>query len=134
MGLIPRILAPKTPEGGYISLVHTIQTVAGTTSLSLFGQGPSASRKGRAPDNLRVTTAWVVMTGAGAGGDTVQLTNQSGNAITEALDVSAFIDGRQAHFQNVNDAYTDITKWSGDIFVVTASDALCRVYVEFQKL
>jgi hypothetical protein len=115
-------------------MIFSIATEAGVNSKSLFGQGASASITGRAPENLRVINWWVVMTGAGAGGDTVQLTNQAGASISSAVDVSGAGDNDIVSGGEVYDAASDITKYSGDILVVTASDALCRVYVMCQKL
>jgi hypothetical protein len=133
-GIGPGDLSPASVEGGFAPMIFTIATEASVTSKTLFGQGATASVTGHAPDNLRVINWWVVMTGAGGGGDTVQLTDGSGNAISSAVDVSAAGDNDIVSGGEVYDAYSDIPKYSGDIRVVTASDALCRVYVMCQKL
>jgi hypothetical protein len=127
-------VASASVAGGFVPVVYTIATSASVNSKSLFGQGASATYDGQAPMNLRVIDWWVVMTGAGAVGDTVQLTDQAGNAISSAVDVSAAGDNDIVSGGEVADAYADITKWTGDILVVTASDALCRVYVMCQPL
>lgn len=133
-GIGPQDASPATVEGGFSPFIYTIDTEASVNSKSLFAQGASATYKGRAPHHLRVIDWWVVMLGAGAALDTVQLTDASSNAISSAVDLSSAGDTDIVSGGEIDNAYSDIVKYSGDILVVTASDALCRVYVMCQKL
>lgn len=97
-------------------------TVAGTTTYDLWPDGcPYAY--------VRVLGMSGVMTGAGGAGDTVQLQDGSGNAITEAVPVNALSDKDKWDASVIDDAYHTIKKGE-KLKIVTASDALSEVYVE----
>lgn len=106
-------------------LLYAKQTVAGTTTYTLFNHANQNF-------NFRVVNAWVVMTGAGGAGDTVKLTDGT-NDITNTMSVAAAADKDVLSFSTLDDAYHTIGK--GDkLQVVTASDALCLVYVEVVRV
>ena len=77
--------------------------------------------------DCRIIDIWGVMTGAGASGDTVKVTNGT-NDITTAQDVSAKGDKALFKFIDIDDAYRDLTA-NTLIHAVNASGALCDVYV-----
>lgn len=58
-------------------------------------------------DKIRVISAFAQLKGAGTAGATLQLLNGS-NAITEAVDVSAFGDKAVVQITTYDDAYVDI--------------------------
>jgi hypothetical protein len=107
-------------------LLPVVQTEAGDNDKNVWkAQG--------APFKFRVFRAYGVMTGVGQVGDTVQLKDGDGNAITEAVDLSALSDKDAFDFSSFDDAYWDIDK-GGNIEVETASDALCKVFIEVYKV
>ena len=102
------------------SFVIAQPTVAGTATYRVFDNN--------APKQFRVIYAWGVMTGAGAAADTVVI-NDGATAITNTADVSTLSDQDVFDFTQINDAEHTILK-NGSLRVVTASDALCIVYIE----
>lgn len=84
----------------------------------------------------RVIRAWGIMIGAGAAGDTVKVQKVSGGSatdITDAVDVSAKVDKAFFNFGTIDDAQFETTE-GDNIRVLTASDALCEIWVECIKL
>ena len=79
------------------------------------------------PRRLEVIYATGTMTGAGAAADTVVINNGS-NAITDTLDVSSLADTDVFDFTKISDTYYRVNK-GGSLSVVTASAALCVVYI-----
>ena len=132
-GVRPDDLSPRDAAGGFVPMVYTYDVTSGMTSESLFGRGASADVLGNAPHNLRVIRAWFIMGAAGAGTDAIQLTDKSANAITDDLALSGLGDNDLAHFAEVVDAYSDVTKWSGDIYIVLTDGVTGRLYVECEK-
>lgn len=113
-------LAKLSDPGGTVPFVFSQTTAAGTSTYSL-----QVGHRHRLGD-MRVIKAWGIMTGAGAAADTVKLTDGT-NDITNTVDVSALAD--KAYFDfNIDDAYYKLQK-DDTLKVVTASDALCEVYV-----
>lgn len=80
-------------------------------------------------DCVRVLGMTGIMTGAGGGGDTIQLQDGSSNAITEAVSVAALSDKDKWDASVVDDAYYTIYK-GDNLKVVTTSAALSLVWVE----
>lgn len=120
-GIAAKQLGVHTSTYGAVPY-HAIQaTVAGTSSYTVFAPG--------VPQQGRVTRFTGVMTGNGAAGDTVQLQDQDGNAITEAIDVSALSTNDHFASATLVETYRKLKK--GDsLLVVTASGALCEVCIE----
>jgi hypothetical protein len=80
----------------------------------------------------RLLDAWGVMTGAGAGGDTVQLKRNT-TAISNAVDVSSKSDKDFFNFGTLDDAQMDFN--NGDVLLLdTASDANALVTALFAEL
>ena len=126
-GIDPYQLGDHVERYGGISFKVEVQTEAGTTEYQVF--------KGGSPYNgrLRVLGMSGIMTGAGAAADTVQLKDKDDNVITEAVDVSALSDKDKWDASQVDDAYYNLD--AGDnLQIITASDALCRVYVELMRV
>lgn len=123
-GLSPQHMAAMADHWGGVMGVVAVQTVAATSSYSLFSGG--------APFALRVTRVRGIMTGAGAAADTVVVKDESDNAISNTIDVSALSDKDTFEESSIDDAYWDIDKGE-DLKVVTASGALAYVMVEFHR-
>jgi len=80
-----------------------------------------------APAKFRVLDMFGYMTGAGATSDTVKLTDGSSDIVT-AVDVSAYSDKDIIRAAAIDDAKNEIAA-GGSLHVVTASGALCKVFV-----
>lgn len=126
MGVRATTLHRKSAEWGVTSeatmgipWVVEVQTTASDTSKSVWD--------GSCPRNCRILDAWGIMTGAGAALDTVKLTDGT-NDISDTVDLSSAGDTDRFTVGELDDAYTDISE-GGSLKVVTASDALCRVYI-----
>lgn len=102
-----------------IPFVLVQPTVAGTATYRIYDNN--------APKRFRVIYATGVMTGAGAAADTVVL-NDGTNSITDTVDLSTLGDTAVFDFADINDLYHQVSK-GGSLRVVTASDALCIVYI-----
>jgi len=75
--------------------------------------------------------AWVIMSGAGAAADTVKIQKvraASATDVTAALDVSAFADNQMGRFVSIDDAQHEFQE-GDNVRILTASDALCRVWI-----
>lgn len=123
-GLSPQHMAAMATHWGGIMGVAAVQTAAGTSVYELFSGG--------APFALRVTRVRGIMTGNGAAGDTVLVRDEADNAICNTIDVSALSDKDTFEESSIDDLYWDIDKGE-DLTVVTASDALAYVMVEFHR-
>jgi hypothetical protein len=117
--LTARVIANIADLGIGIPFAIQAQTAAGATEKVVFNAN--------APFKVRVLQAFGTMTGAGAAGDTVKLTDGT-NDVTNAVDVSAKGDKATFQFGEVDDARHDIAA-NGTLKVVTASDALCLVTI-----
>ena len=127
-GIKPRNLSPAVNEriGGTLSTVNIgipfvieVPCVAATDTYKVYDAD--------CPDKLRVIDAWGVMTGAGAGGDTVKITDGT-NDITDTVDLSAVGDTDRFAIGEIDDAYHDILP-GGSMSVVTASAATVTLYI-----
>ena len=100
--------------------------VAATSSYELFPDGSPYTQ-------VRVLGMRGIMSGAGAAADMVQLQDKDGNAITEAVDVSALSANDKWDASVISRTYYDILK--GDkLKIVTASGALSEVWVELMHI
>lgn len=79
------------------------------------------------PKRLRVIYVHGTMTGAGAAGDTVVVRNNT-TAITNTASVAALSDQDVFDMTTINDAQYQVNK-GGSLNVVTASAALCELYI-----
>lgn len=80
-----------------------------------------------APAKFRVLDMFGYMTGAGASSDTVKLTDGSDDIVT-AVDVSSASDKDVIRAAVIDDAKNEISA-GGSLHVVTASGALCKVFI-----
>jgi hypothetical protein len=126
-GIYPKQLGPIGTQYGGVPFVMYQMTVAGTATYNI-------------PDNhglVGITPALVigfggVMTGVGGAGDTVQLQDQSGNAISEAIDVSALTTGDTFSCATLTVANAALNKDEG-IRVVTASGATALCFIQLVR-
>jgi len=109
-------------EMGLVPFVIGTTTSAGTSSYSMHD--------GHAPFTYVVTGLLGYMRAAGGAGDTVQLTDLAGNAITEAINLAALADNAFFQAQTINDANWVIENYADDLLVVTASGAVCVVIID----
>lgn len=109
--------AANAPHGALVQVFSAVSE-AGTSSYTLCS---------KTYHKMRVISVWGYMTGAGDSSDTVQITT-GGNAITDAVDVSAKGDKDYFTVGEIDDTYNEIAKGE-DISMTTASDALCRMFV-----
>lgn len=98
--------------------VTSVQTAASVTSQIFFNGSP-------VPFRIRILDIRGVMTGAGAGGDTVKVTDGT-NDLTDTADLSALADTDTFDMSQLDDAYWIVDK-GDNLTCVTASDALCYV-------
>ena len=80
------------------------------------------------PAKCRVLDAWIVMTQAGTGSDTAQITDGT-NAITAALDVSSASDKDIMSLANIDDAHRDLVPGTDTLTSVLAGGAKCDIFV-----
>ncbi len=80
-----------------------------------------------APAKFRVLDMWGYMTGAGAASDTVKLTDGSSDIVT-AIAVNAASDKDVIRAAEIDHAKNEISA-GGSLHVVTASGALCKVFI-----
>lgn len=102
-----------------VSFVIRCPTDTTNSTYTIFRSG--------APKRFEVIYATGTMTGAGAAADTVVIQN-NGTAITDTVDLSTLGDTAVFDFADINDAQYRINK-GGTLQVVTASAALCIVYI-----
>jgi len=114
------IASGATSGSGFLGFAFA-QTVSGTTTYAPMSD----------TFNIRIIDAHVVMRVAGASSDTVKLTDSSSD-ITDTLDLSAESDTDIVRFTQIDDAYHTLA--ANSLRVVTASDALCDVYITFARV
>lgn len=130
MGIRPNSLGPETNVAvngssfrDGVPFIMNVQTATGTTTYSWKND------KGR---SLAVVWLTGYMTGAGGGGDTVVVNRVRGAttaAITDTIDVSGKADKAGFECGSIDDATNTIA--DGDTLqVVTASNALCRLWID----
>lgn len=126
-GITPDSLARHGNEHGAVPFLLEVKTVADATVF--YPKGFAAGSGSH--QSFRIAAAFGVMTGAGDVGDTVKLVRvASGSAvdITDTLSVAALGDKATFVFTSFDDGQNLILE--GDLLrVVTASDALCNVYI-----
>ena len=83
------------------------------------------------PAKCQVIDAWLVMTLAGTGTHTAQLTDgeTSPNAITAALDISAVADKAIASLANLDDGHWDLIPGTDVLTSVLANGAKADIFV-----
>jgi hypothetical protein len=118
-------VTPYEPNLGGHNLVLGKTCTASVSSYSLH--------TGNAPFQYRVVGLRGVMTGAGGAGNTVQLTDKAGNAITEAINVAGLAANAVFTAQTIDATYATIEKWVDDLLVVTTGGATCIVLVDIVK-
>lgn len=124
-GIIPRNVGGITTSLGAVPFLFQKQTVAGTSTYQIFPGG--------APFSCQVVGFFGTMSGAGGAGDTIQLQDKSGNAITDAIDVSALTTKDVFDCATLDSTYWTITK-GDNLKIVTASDALAYMLVKLVKV
>ena len=102
-----------------IPFVIEVQTEASKTTYRVWDKS--------CPKACRILDVWGIMTGAGAALDTIKVTDGTSD-ITNTVDLSAQSDTARFGVGTVDDGYADIAE-GGSLQVVTASDALVRLYI-----
>jgi hypothetical protein len=106
-------------QAGIVPFILSYFTTAGTASYSMFN--------GHAPFQFVVVGVQGVMTGAGGAGDTVVLNDISGNHITEVMNLAGLADNATFVAATIDNAYSMVNSWTGDLVVATASGATCML-------
>lgn len=123
VGINTRQLGPHSAYFGAPVFVLEQATVAATATYKVFDKN--------APSRFRIINVWGIMTGEGGVSDTVKITDGTNN-ITNDANVSALADTDVFDFAKIDDLYYQINK-GGSLYVVTASGALCNVYIMCMK-
>jgi hypothetical protein len=118
-------VAPYEPNlGGHILVLgKSCSTAASSYSL----------HTGNAPFQYVVIGMRGIMLSNGQAGDTVQLTDKAGNAITEAVNVAALAANAVFNATTIDATFATIEKWDDDLIIVTASGTTCIVLVDIVK-
>lgn len=111
---------PQNGASAARPLVLHLKMGSGDSSVKIFDS---------VPFDMRVIDFWAVMHGAGASGDTVNLTDGSNSIIGGAIDVSSAGDTDVLRAVEMDNAYWDLDK-GDDLVVATASGALVDCYVK----
>lgn len=130
-GISPFDLAPEAtsdvslpPQWGVVQFVVNVITDTTGTSFKVFPSG--------APFACRVVGLQGIMQGAGAGGMTLVLNDNAGNAITDSISLAALPDRAVFDAAAINDARWLVNK--GDVLaVVTATSPLTYTSVILQR-
>lgn len=107
--------------------VWMCQTVAGTTTYNMFDVNGCPHNK------IEVINAWMILTAAPGAGDTVvvnKLASGVASAITDTKAINALADTDLVAFSDIVDSTNTIIKGQ-NLQIVTASDALARVFVGY---
>jgi hypothetical protein len=125
---VPVFGGTSNSGGQAVINVWGYQTVAGTANYNMF------DTHGSPHNNLFILNAYLNLNGAPGVGDTVVLNHISTagavNAITDTIDLTAFVDHDQVDFTSFDNTYSLITKGE-NLRITTASGALAIVFVEF---
>lgn len=129
-GISPRALGPETDdrvEGESfrhgIPHAFNVQTAAGTSAYNWVNDNNKT---------FLVTRVYGYMTGAGAAADTVvvqRIKAGTTTSISDTVDVSALSDTDHFEVAQIDDANNEIAP-QDTLQVTTASDALCRLFIE----
>lgn len=119
-GFSANIEAPQNVSNGAIPMLLHHKMLSSESDVKIFDL---------APFKFRVLDMYLVMYGAGAAGDTVDVQDASANSIIGgSIDVAAAGDTDVLRAVEIDDAFYEIAK-DGDLRVVTASGALAEVYI-----
>lgn len=117
--IIEQQLATVADLSAGVPFILRAQTASGATTKQIYNAA--------APFAMKIMAVIGVMTGAGAGSDTVKLTDGT-NDITNTEDVSAKGDKDMFLFGEIDNAYSSLAA-GATLNVVTASDALVEVLI-----
>ena len=121
-GQLSPMIKVQDAADGLVPFLIGIGTVAGTATYRLHAT--------HAPFSYLITRVRGRMTAAGGAGDTVQVTDGAGVAITEVINLAALADNATFQAQTIDDATWLINNWSDDAIIVTGGGALCTVIIE----
>jgi hypothetical protein len=125
MGITPLDLGPQdavSDDRGRGHVAYEIPVDVSAAGTVKIHKGPSERR-------LRVKGVHGVMTAAG--GTSVQVQDLAGNAISDAIDVSALADKAVFSASTIDDTYWDIDPHAGEgLQVVVVGAVSARVYVQ----
>lgn len=127
IGIEPFQLGDHRENWGAVPFKISVTTNATDSTYQLLGGGSGFNGR------LRVIGFSGIMTAAGGAGDTVQLKDKDGTAISEAVDVSALSAGDKWDASVIDSTYYNVD--NGDkLQVVTASAALCVAWAELMRV